>query len=644
MRTVSKVFAGAGILVLVLAVGVAIAVAMVDVNSFIGPLQTRVKAATGRDLVVRGGARLALSMQPKLVLADVTLSNAPWGSTPQMLTAQRLELEVALLPLLSRRIELVEFGLVGPVITLESDAKGQKNWEFAAAPATPTPAAPAPAATTPAPAMLFGVGDVEIANGSLVYRDLAGGGITQVAIDKLSLRARNQASPMDLMFRGKVNDVAVAVEGTLGPLEALLQKRWPYAVDVKGEIAGHKAALATKLRAEDRKYSFEELRIVFGANALTGSFAAVTGGPRPKLVFDLSGPALALNELPAPAAAAAPATPAPAKGPQWIIPDVPVNFALLRVFDADGALSIGRLTLPDGKTLDNLRVQLTLAGGKLDVPAFSTAAWGGTLAGNFTVDASAPGSAALTVRVDGKGLSLGALMDAAGVKREVRGAKSELAVNLTMRGASPHAWASSASGNVSLVAGPGTLVNTKVPLDASLDKLLDSVNPFRNTDPSTELVCGVIRFPLANGIARVDRTIAMETSKVGISASGTLDFRNETLDMGFQPKVRKGITLPVPNFAELVRLSGPFRAPQVKVDAAGSVAAIASIGAAIGTGGLSLVGQTLFAWAEGSGPGPCQVALGAKESTSASAAPAKGSSPIPLADDVGKAIGKLFGK
>jgi len=153
----------------------------------------------------------------------------------------------------------------------------------------------------------------------------------------------------------------------------------------------------------------------------------------------------------------------------------------------------------------------------------------------------------------------------------------------------------------------------------------------------------VVRLPLANGVAHVDRTIAIETAKVGVSAIGTLDFRNETLDLGFQPKVRKGVTISVPNIAGLVRLSGPFRSPQVKVDAVGSAAAIASIGAAIGTGGWSLVGQTLFSWAEGSGPGPCQVALGAPAGKATSAA-AKSEQPSSLPGEVGKAIGKLFGK
>ena len=272
------------------------AVSTVDVNTLIGPIQTRVKAATGRDLAVRGGGRIALSLHPKVVLSDVTLSNAPWGSAPQMLTAQRVELEVALLPLLSRRFELIEFALVGPVIALESNAKGEKNWEFA-----PAPGAPASTPGAPAAAMVFGVGNVEVTNGTLTYRDGGGSDVARVAIDRLFLRARDPAAPVVAEFRGKINEVPLAIEGTLGPLEALLQKRWPYPVTLQGEVAGRKAALATKLRAEDKLYTFDELRIAFGANALTGSLTALAGDPRPKLTFALSGPALVLNELPLPA-------------------------------------------------------------------------------------------------------------------------------------------------------------------------------------------------------------------------------------------------------------------------------------------------------------------------------------------------------
>ena len=102
----------------------------------------------------------------------------------------------------------------------------------------------------------------------------------------------------------------------------------------------------------------------------------------------------------------------------------------------------------------------------------------------------------------------------------------------------------------------------------------------------------------------------METSKIGVSATGTLDFRNETLDLMFLPKVSKGISIDFAGFSDLVRLQGPFASPQIVVDVAGSAKVIASIGAAVGTGGISAVGQALLSWADGNGPGPCEVARG----------------------------------
>ena len=68
-------------------------------------------------------------------------------------------------------------------------------------------------------------------------------------------------------------------------------------------------------------------------------------------------------------------------------------------------------------------------------------------------------------------------------------------------------------------------------------------------------------------VAQIDRSIALETQKFGATASGTLDFRNETLDLSIKPQVREGIPIQVPQVAELVRFRGPFRSPAVGIDA-----------------------------------------------------------------------------
>ncbi|MFO1323776.1 MAG: AsmA family protein [Burkholderiales bacterium] len=647
MRTWTKVLLGLVAVLAIVAVGLAVAISTFDVDTLIGPLKDRVKAATGRDLAIRGGARIALSLSPRVVVNDVALSNAPWGQAKELATAKRLEFELALLPLLSRRVELKEVALVEPVIALETDPQGRKNWDFGSAgPGTPAGSA----ASGAGGATLLPAGSLSITRGTVSYRDGATGSVTHAAIDMLAVHARSPEAPMDARFKGTVGRLPLALEGRFGPLRALLERRWPYPVDVAGEIAGQKFALAAKVKADDRRYSLDDLRVTLGANALTGSFAVVTGGARPQFDFDLSGPALALAGLPLPATAGAPPAPAASTAPTtraFVIPDAPVDFEPLRWADARGTLAVGRLTLAGGRVIDNLRVKLKLDGSRLDVESFSLKELGGTLSGSFTVDARDAGRTALSARIDGKGLSFGAILAAAGEPREVKGGSTDLAVDLTMQGASPHAWAGTATGTVRVVVGPATLVNTRIDVDSALDNLTRAINPFRASDPSTEVRCIVVRLPLANGVARFDRTVAAETAKVGVAASGRLDFRNETLDVAFHPKVRKGISIDVASLADLVHVTGPFAAPQVRIDPVGSVKAIASIGAAIGTGGLSAIGQALFAWSEGSGPGPCQLALGTPPpaATTAGAGKSGGGDPAnALVNDVGKAVGKLFGR
>jgi AsmA family protein len=649
MRLVLKILGGMAALLLVLLIGIVVAIYTIDVDTLIAPVKDRVRAATGRELSVRGGASIALSLQPRLVLKDVALSNAPWGKAPQMLSAQRLELQVALVPLLSRRFELIELALVGPVVALETDAKGAGNWEFAAAPSAgaPTPAG----ARGPGAAAAFGVANLMATDGTLTYRDGKTGNVKQVTIESLSVRARDRTEPIATQFRGKIDGVAVSLAGTLGPPAALLERRWPYPFSLKGEIAGRPTEVSAKLRADGAVYALEGLDLKFGTYAVTGDFRVDQSGARPKVIFALRAPALALADLPlAPPPAAAVITKASTAPDRGIFPDAPIDFAFLRAIDADGSLDIGRLAMAPGRTLENLRVAGALSAGRLDVPTLSATSAGGALTGSIRIDAGKAGSESLSVRLTGRNFMLGPILAALGHPREVRGGASEFDVNLAMRGSSPHAWASTATGGAKVVVGPATLVNTQIDLNGPLAKLLNAVNPLRTVDESTELTCAVIRLPFDNGIARVDRSIAIETRQLDVTASGMLDLRNETLDFSFTPRVRKGLPIKIPNLAQLVRWAGPITAPEVKIDAVASAQAIASIGAAVSTGGLSAIGQALFAQVQSGGADVCQVALGTASPTQPAAAqqpaaraPAE-AAPARIVDDVGKAIGRLFGK
>ncbi len=639
MSTTLKILAGAAALVVIVLIGIAITLVTVDVNTLIGPVKDRVQAATGRELKVAGGATLKYSFEPKLVLNDVSLANAPWGTAPALLSAKRIELQVALVPLLLRRFEVIELALVDPVIALETDANGRGNWDFAKRDAATGLPASGGAAGAPS------VANVSITGGKLTFRDAKSGHLTRVAITKLALRARDPRSPIAAQFDGTVDDVAIAVEGTLGPLESLVQQRWPFPVALKGKVQERETVLSTKIGKEANTYVLNDLDLRVGPNTVTGQFSVVTGGARPKLVFGLAATTFSLADLPLAAAsptATTATTAAPARSGK-IFAETPVGLSILRAVDADGRIAIGKLSLANGRTVDNVKVQIALAAGRLKVSEFSASAWGGALSGTATIDAAKPDAPALNVQVNGNGFDLGTVLAALGLPREVSGGKLNVAVDLAMRGTSPHAWASSATGTVRADVGRATLTNARIDMTTPMNRLLSAINPFRDRDPSTNLLCAVVRLPFDGGVARVNRSIGMETNKIGVLASGTLDLRNETLDFALQPKVNSGIPVDLPNLADLVRFAGPIRSPEVKVDAKASIAAIASVGAAVGTGGLSALGQLLWANVADGGATACQIAAGQSAPAASNASAKAGAAANPL-EDVGKAIGRLFGK
>src|SRR5512134_1337731 len=120
MRLFVKVLAGVAIAIVLLLAIVAVIVATIDTRTLLTPLEAQLEKATGRDVALGSGARITLSLTPTLVLDDVTIGNASWGSAKEMVRAKRVEAQVALLPLLSRRVDIVRFTLVEPVILLET--------------------------------------------------------------------------------------------------------------------------------------------------------------------------------------------------------------------------------------------------------------------------------------------------------------------------------------------------------------------------------------------------------------------------------------------------------------------------------------------------------------------------------------------
>ena len=181
-----------------------------------------VEQATGRRLTLSGPIRVRLSLVPAVTLEGVALSNAPGGSRPEMLTARRVEAELALLPLLRRRLAFESLTLIEPDLLLEVGADGNGNWRFGA----PREQVPVPAGGSPAGGGAEGpalsLGSVTVEGGRLSWRDARSGIAETLDIPRLALESAAPDAPVRFEGTFGLRGVPLGIEGQSGSLPRLL--------------------------------------------------------------------------------------------------------------------------------------------------------------------------------------------------------------------------------------------------------------------------------------------------------------------------------------------------------------------------------------------------------------------------------------
>ena len=98
-------------------------------------------------LSINGTTELDLSFPPRVIINDVKIKNARWGSKEHMMVADKVVAEIDLLPLIQGKMATPRLRMVGVDIIFEQNADGLSNWdelngfETAAGPSgsTPTP-------------------------------------------------------------------------------------------------------------------------------------------------------------------------------------------------------------------------------------------------------------------------------------------------------------------------------------------------------------------------------------------------------------------------------------------------------------------------------------------------------------------------
>ena len=400
------------------------------------------------------------------------------------------------------------------------------------------------------------------------------------------LRVAQGAARLDdlalTLSRGE--DARVTMTGTIGDLAAFRG----VALAVRAE-APSLAAIAAMARTETPEiglvaasfkladseggFRLETIDATVGPDRVTGALTLALGGARPKLSGALTAAGLTLDPLLAGA-------PRP-EGEARLLPATPLPFAALAVLDADIRLAAEAITLAGARfTLGAGRV--TLENGKLslslDPLRYRKSAIAVTLEADARLD---PPRVTLTLAAPG--LDLGGLLGDLGVT-DLVAMRADVSARLAGKGGSLRVLAATADGEAGLVSGAGRIRSAYV--DFAAADLLAALAPWSRSDDDARITCALAAFNVADGIATA-RALRLDTERMTVAGSGTIDLRRERLDLVLDPKPRSPALL---SLATPVRVTGRLVAPEIGPDpkalALGVAGAVAGV---VASGGIGLI-------------------------------------------------------
>ena len=591
-------------------------------------LADEVQAATGREFRIAGGLSFQLLPAIAVVAQDVSLGNAPWGSRREMATVRRAAFEVAVAPLLQGQLHVLSVAVDGADLLLETDQQGHPNWIFSER-AKSTDASPAPGSAN-AP-LAVNLDRLLLSDARIAYRV----GLPQITrtvdIKALEIVSQGEQTVLSAQFAGQHRQWKL--DGKTGRYEALARGEadWPFEAQLTADGAKltasgsleHGGTLRAALTARIDKaavlapvltdatavpmpidasakllrsaavLTFDAVQLSVGGQSLSGKAMVRTDQAKPRVELDVASESIDLAQWGLKKRASTPASTAEAP----VFADTPLPSITLPEAALHASVRLARLAAPGMPPLSAVKAEIRVEPDRLTVDPLSLAVAGGQVQARLELSARTGEPLRVKLRAQADALSLQTLDSVMNSGSErVRGGRVNLRANLVAAGRTPHGLAASADGSVLLSLADVTLLGGASVMERNIIvTLLRALLPKQEADKSLKIECAVVNLPLRNGTAKIDRSIAMETDKLAVAASGELNLGAQTVALTFRPAVKKGLGLDPASLANLVMLEGPLHDPKIGIDMKGTAREAASIGAAVATAGLTLVGRRLLA-------------------------------------------------
>ncbi|ODT99366.1 MAG: hypothetical protein ABS83_02320 [Rhodospirillales bacterium SCN 65-16] len=551
------------------AIGGVVWVATRDLSRYQSRLTEQIRKVTGRELAARVPLSIKLGSEPAMVAEGVTLSNAPWGSRPDLARVRKMTLFLDPFSLLLGEVKIGRIVLEGADILVERNEIGDANLEMLPPPdgsgPHPTENRSLRLRTTP---VFPWINSIEVKDSVLTISEGAGRppAVIEVANATFKSPAPNQTLQVEGHFSAP-QAVPLELTGTAGSFDGWM-RGLPGNIDLQGSFGGGKIAIKggvgvkgtslqinadgpdvsvlgpyvrlpvpaggpysinTKASTQRNGFKVEVQTLKVGSSEMVGEalFRHDRKGTATVAVnADIS--RLDVSELRAPPVVAAPpAATSPVQ--QRLIPSMPfsaswlgrstlsVTVRLGEVVGLGAKMQNASVTLSSGETRFTFRAAGTVGGGSAGVDLVYDPA--GRL-GQTTLTASA------------NRVSLGELSSLLGLDLGLGDAVADIDLRLRGSGRTTREALNSASGSVDIAIAKGVWPrNQLTSWPPETQQLLGG------SDAGVPFNCIAGRFDVSSGVANL-RRIVVDTPRAVLIGGGYVQMRTEGWEFIVAPEAR----------------------------------------------------------------------------------------------------------
>jgi len=542
-----------------------------------GPIERGVTNMSGRELRIEGKFRAVWSwVHPRFRAEKVSFANPDWANEDYMFQADAVEVSVELLPLLIGRVVLPEVHLRHPLVDLEIDEDGRKNWILSEKDEHKEGGSriSIKALTFDDAQLTYAddIRDIDLvsqlttdANGVAFKTKGTYHGLPASAEGRggqvLALKDADQAYPLDAA--AKVGGTAIKAKGTITNVAQLS------ALDLNIELKGQTMselydvigiafpettpyATRGRLTKGENKIAYQKFTGTVGESDIAGSLEFELGGKRAFMHGAIDSKLLDLADL-------GPLVGTDQPKESGVLPDMPFDSNRWDSIDADVRINAGSIKRPKQLPLEHLATRIQMRDKVLTLEPFEFGIAGGRIAGTIKMDGQKePIAGDVALRV--KDLDLPEFFPTIKEGQDSIGDINGL-IELTGRGDSVGELLGSSNGKIGVYLDGGKISKFMMELVA-MDVWGVARVKLAKDNSAVDIRCAIGDFAVKDGMMTTNAFV-FDTQVVNVEGTGSVNLKSEQMDLTLNPhpKDRSVASLNSPLY-----IKGTFGEPKVAPD------------------------------------------------------------------------------